>query len=184
MGEAQDTLFEPEFNRAIKVQTSEQQVTSHAGAVLLREADHRLGLVESLAEQINDPRHPEKIRYTATELLRERIYALALGSENQDDLDRLAHDPAMRMATWDRRGEEVLQQRLASQPTQSRLIDWLADFSGNREALRHSLFDWTHRHLRSTRRAGDHAVMRATIDVDSFPIVVHGHQQGSNYNGH
>ena len=104
MGEAQDTLFEPEFNRAVKVQTSEQRITSHAGAVLLREADHRLGLVESLAEQIHDPRDSEKIRYTATELLRERIYALALGSENQDDLDRLAHDPAMRIATWDQTG--------------------------------------------------------------------------------
>ncbi len=184
MGEAQDTLFEPEFNRAIKVQTCEQRITSHAGAVLLREADHQLGLVESLAEQVNDPRHPEKVRYTATELLRERIYALALGSENQDDLDRLAHDPAMRMATWDRAGEEVLEQRLASQPTQSRLIDWLADFSANREALRHSLFDWTHRHLRSTGRGGEHAVMRATIDVDSFPIVVHPQQQGSSYNGY
>jgi len=184
MGEAQDTLFEPEFNRAIKVQTSEQRITSHAGAVLLREADHQLGLVESLAEQINDPRHPEKIRYTTAELLRERIYALAMGSKNQDDLDRLAHDPAMRMATWDRPGEEVLEQRLASQPTQSRLIDWLADCPGNREALRHSLFDWTHRHLRSTGRAGDHAVMRATIDVDSFPITVHGQQQGSSYNGY
>jgi hypothetical protein len=183
MGEAQGTLFEPEFNRSIKVQTSEQRITSHAGAVLLREADHQLGLVESLAEQLHDPRHPEKIRYTATELLRERLYALAMGSENQDDLDRLAHDPAMRMAVWDRPGEEVLQQRLASQPTQSRLIDWLA-FSPNREALRHSLFDWTHRHLRSTGRQGDHAVMRATIDVDSFPIEVHGHQQGSSYNGY
>lgn len=148
MREAQDTLFEPEFNRAVKVQSSEQRITSHAGAVLLREADHRLGLVESLAEQINDSRDPEMIRYTATELLRERIYALALGSENQDDLDRLAHDLAMRMATWDRPGEEVLEQRLASQPTQSRLIDWLADFSENREALRHSLFDWRHHRRR------------------------------------
>ena len=108
---------------------------------LLREADHQLGLVESLAERIDDPRNPKKVRYTATELLRERIYALALGSENQDDLDRLAHDPAMRMATWDRPGQEVLEQRLASQPTQSRLIDWLADVPGNREALRHGLFD-------------------------------------------
>jgi len=184
MGEAQSTLFEPEFNRSIKVQTSEQRITSHAGAVLLREIDHQLGLVESLAEQLTDPRNPEKIRYTASELLRERIYAFALGSENQDDLDRLAHDPAMRMATWDRPGEEVLQQRLASQPTQSRLIDWLANFPENREALRHSLFDWTHRHLRSTGVAGDHAVMRATIDVDSFPIVVHGQQQGGSYNGY
>ena len=92
-------------------------MTSHAGAVLLREVDHQLGLVESLGEKVLDPRNPDKIRYTATELLRERIYAFALGSENQDDLDRLAHDPAMRMATWDRPGEEVLQQRLASQPT-------------------------------------------------------------------
>jgi len=183
MGEVQGTLFEPEFNRAVKVQTCEQRITSHAGAVLLREVDHQLGLVESLAEKVVDPRHPKKIRYTAVELLRERIYAFALGSENQDDLDRLAHDPAMRMATWDRPGEEVLEQRLASQPTQSRLIDWLADFPGNREALRHSLFDWTHRHLRSTGR-GDHAVMRATIDVDSFPITVCGQQQGSSYNGY
>lgn len=183
MGEAQGTLFEPEFNRSIKVQTSEQRVTSHAGVVLLREADHQLGLVESLALQLNDPRNPEKIRYTAVELLRERIYAMAMGSENQDDLDRLAHDPAMRMATWDRPGEEVLDQRLASQPTQSRLIDWLA-FPQNREALRYGLFDWTHRHLRSSSRGGDHAVMRATIDIDSFPIVVHGQQQGSSYNGY
>ena len=183
MGEAQGTLFEPEFNRSIKVQTFSQKLTSHAGAVLLREADHQLGLVESLAQQIDDPRQPEKIRYTATELLRERLYAMAMGSENQDDLDRLAHDPAMRMAVWDRPGEEVLEQRLASQPTQSRLIDWLA-FPKNREALRHGLFDWTHRHLRSAGQGGDHAVMRATIDVDSFPIKVHGQQQGSSYNGY
>lgn len=184
MGEAQGTLFEPEFNRSIKVQTFDQRITSQAGAVLLREVDHQLGLIESLAGQLTDPRDPEKIRYTATELLRERIYALALGSADQDDLDRLAHDPAMRMATWNRPGEEVLEQRLASQPTQSRLIDWLANHPENLEALRHRLFDWTPRHLRSTGRGGDHAVMRATIDIDSFPITVHGHQQGSSYNGH
>lgn len=184
MGEVQGTLFEPDFNRSIKVQTSEQRITSHAGALLLREADHRLGLVESLVERITDPRDPEKIRYTAVELLRERIYAFALGESAQDDADRLAHDPAMRMAAWDRPGEEVLQQRLASQPTQSRLIDWLAAFPENRVALRHALFDWTHRHLRSTGGGSDHAVRRATIDIDSFPIEIHGRQQGGAYNGY
>lgn len=183
MGEAQNTLFEPEFNRSIKVQTSEQRITSHAGALLARELDHRLGLTEALADQISDPRDPAKTRYTTAELLRERIYALALGSAQQDDLDCLAHDPAMCMAAWDRPGEEVLDERLASQPTQSRLIDWLSA-GANRESLRHALFDWTHRHLRSTGRSGDHAVMRATIDVDSFPIEVHGRQQGAAYNGY
>ena len=113
MGEAQGTLFEPEFNRSIKVQTSEQRITSHAGAILLREFDHQLGLVESLAEQLTDPRNPEKIRYTATELLRERLYAFALGDENQDYLDRLSNHLAMRLATSDLPGEEVVQQRLA-----------------------------------------------------------------------
>ena len=128
MGESQGTLFEPEFNRSIIVQTSGQKITSHAedyfarggllrtlAAVLPRQIDHRLGLVESLGEAVTDPRDAYKIRFTATELLRERIYALPLGSENQDDLDLLAHDPAMRMATWDRPREEVLKQRLASQ---------------------------------------------------------------------
>lgn len=184
MGEAQGTLFEPEFNRSIKVEASEQRITSHAGAVLLRELDHQLGLVESLAEEIDDPRDPRKIRYTAVELLRERLYALALGDENQDDLDRLAHDPAMKMATWDRPGEGVLEQRLASQPTQSRLIDWLAAEPQNHEALREALFDWTHRHVRSTAGSRGCGVQRATVDVDSFPIDVYGEQYGGAYNGY
>ena len=184
MGEAQGTLFEPEFNRSIKVQASEQRITSHAGAVLLRELDHRLGLVESTAGQIVDPRDPNKVRYTTVELLRERIYALALGEENQDDLDRLAHDPALKMAAWDRPGEAVLDERLASQPTHSRLIAWLAADPCNREALREALFDWTHRHLRSGARGRGRAVNRATVDVDSFPITVYGEQPGAAYNGY
>lgn len=182
MGEVQPTLFEPDFNRAIKVQANDQRITSNAGALLLREVDHQLGLIESLSGKITDPRNPAKIRYLISELLRERIYGLALGYSAQDDLDRLAHDPAMRMAVWDRPGEQVLDERLASQPTQSRLLDTLT-LPGNGEALRESLFDWTHRHLRGTPD-GDHAVMRATIDIDSFPIQVHGRQQGSAYNGY
>lgn len=184
MSESELNLFEPEFNRSIKVKEFDQRLTSHAGAILLREFDHQLGLTESVGDQLFDPRRPDRIRYTATELLRERLYAMAMGDQDQDDLDRLAHDPAMRMATWDRKGEEVLAQRLASQPTQSRLLDWLSLSKVNKEALRNSLFDWTHRHLRSTGRNSDHAVMQATIDIDSFPITVHGQQQGRSYNGY
>lgn len=183
MGEAQTNVFDPDFNRAIKVQAVDQRLTSHAGAILLRDFDHQLGLTESLADQLHDPRRPDRIRYQPVELIRERIYAMAMGDSHQDDLDRLAHDPAVKMAVWDRPGEEVLNQRMASQPTQSRLIDWLADIKQNREVLRKSLFDWTHRHLRSTG-SSDRRVRQATIDIDSFPIQVHGHQQGAHYNGY
>jgi hypothetical protein len=66
MGERQNGqpwLFEPEFNRAVKVQTTDQRITSDAGLLLLREADHRLGLCEHLAGKLHDPRRPDRIRY-------------------------------------------------------------------------------------------------------------------------
>jgi len=101
MGEARKLLFGPLFNRSIKVRGMDDRLTSDAGVMLLREADHRLGLTESLGERLYDPRQAEKIRYPLAELLRERMYSLALGYQAQDDLDRLAHDPAMRMAVWE-----------------------------------------------------------------------------------
>jgi hypothetical protein len=88
------------------------------------------------------------------------------------------------MAAWDRPGENVLDERLASQPTQSRLIDWLAALPQNIEALRHALGDWPHRHLRGTGKANGRGVMRMTIDIDSFPMTVCGEQQGAAYNGY
>jgi Transposase DDE domain group 1 len=104
VGEAQGWVFEPEFNRAVKVDATDARITSDAGLLLLREADHRLGLTEHLAGQLVDPRDPTKIRYELVELLRERVYAFALGSASQDDADRLAHDPAMKLAAWNRPG--------------------------------------------------------------------------------
>ena len=182
MSEAKGSFFTPSFNRAVKIRQGDSRLTSHAGAIILREADHRLGLIESVVEQMSDPRNQDKIRYTLPELLRERIFALALGESAQDDVDRLAHDPALRMATWDRPGEQVLDERLASQPTQSRLLDILANRSEHMEALRGALADWTERHLRST--GGDHAVRHGTLDIDSFPMTVAGRQPGGAYNGY
>ena len=45
MSEAQRCLFTPSFNRAIKIRQRDSRLTSHAGAIILREADHRLGLI-------------------------------------------------------------------------------------------------------------------------------------------
>jgi hypothetical protein len=182
MSEAQRCLFTPSFNRAIKIRQRDSRLTSHAGAIILREADHRLGLIESVVERMLDPRNQDKIRYTLSELLRERVFALALGESAQDDLDRLAHDPALRMATWDRSGEQVLDERLASQPMQSRLLNILAGRPEHLEVLRDALADWTERHLRST--GGDHAVRYGTLDIDSFPVLVAGQQPGGAYNGY
>jgi len=182
MGERQGCLFEPSFNRSVKVQATDDRITSDAGLILLREADHRLGITESLARRLFDPRDPDRIRYQMVELLRERVYSLAMGYSAQDDADRLAHDPAMRMAAWNRTGDQTLDERLASQPTQSRLIGVLSSSTNNRYALRDALADACERHLRA--EGGDHAARKITIDIDSFPIAVRGKQPGSAYNGH
>jgi hypothetical protein len=182
VGEGKKPLFEPSFNRAVKVHGGQDRLTSDAGTLLLREADHRLGLTQSLAAQLYDRRDPERVRYQMVELLRERLYAMAQGYDAQDDVDELAHDPAMRLATWDRPGKRVQEERLASQPTQSRLLAALGNYKPNIEQLRETLADWSARHLRAT--GNDHTARRITIDIDSFPIPAYGTQAGVKYNGY
>lgn len=183
MGEGQGWLWEPSFNRSIKVRQGDARLSGDAGLLLLREVDHRLALTADLAARMHDPRDPDKIRYTAVELLRQRVYALALGHRAQDDLDTLAHDVAMKLAAWDRPGDRVIDERLASQPTQSRLLERLAADGANRQALRQALGTWVLRHQRAAGD-GDHAARHGTLDVDSFPIAVHGTQPGAEYNGY
>jgi hypothetical protein len=117
MGEAHGCMFAPTFDQSIKVRQADSRVSSDAGAILLREADHRLGLTADLAAGLIGPRDPSRSRYTHAELLRDHLYALTLGYAHQDDVDRLAHDPAMKVAVWDRPGEQVLHERLGSQPS-------------------------------------------------------------------
>lgn len=180
MGEVKRNVFEPDFNRSIKVEATDQRLTSNAGVLLLREADEQLQLISSIAEEMCDPRDPDHIRYTLTELIRERVYAMSLGFSAQDDLDLLCHDPAFRMAVWDRRGDQVVEERLASQPTQSRLLDTLTSNPANLHALQRGLGDSIRRHIFSTQ---NRPVRNATIDIDSFPSEVHGDQTGAAYNG-
>ena len=55
-GQAGGWLFEPTFNRSIKLRRSFLYITSDTRALLLREADHRLGLTADLAAGLVDPR--------------------------------------------------------------------------------------------------------------------------------
>lgn len=181
MGEDQANVFEPSFNRSIKVQAKNQRITSNAGVMLLREVDEHLSVCSEIARNVHDPRRADRIRYSIEELIRERVFAMAIGCSAQDDLDRLAHDSALRASVWNRNGEAVVDQRLASQPTQSRLIDILTHQPSNLEALREALATSIERHVHAS---GGRRVSHATIDIDSFPIEVHGKQAGASYNGH
>jgi hypothetical protein len=171
MGEGHGRLFDLTFNRSIKLRQADPLITSDAGALLLREVDHRLGLTADLAAGLYDPRDPERIRYEQVELLRQHLYGLALGYAHQDDQDTLAHDAAMKLAVWDRPGKKVLQERLASQPSDWRLVNRLSS-PAHRRAMNEALGLWVGRHQRAA--GGGRKVTHGTLDIDPLPIEVHG----------
>lgn len=56
-----------------------------AGVMLLGETDRKLGLIEAAARCIADPRSPLPIKHAVRDMLRQRVYGLALGWEDLND---------------------------------------------------------------------------------------------------
>ncbi len=74
------------------------EITSDAGAILLNRADKMIGLTKRIASAINDPRCKGKIDHKAGDLLRQRVYGLALGYEDLNDHTSLRKDTAIQTA--------------------------------------------------------------------------------------
>jgi hypothetical protein len=171
------------FNGSIRVATRGDRLTSNAGALLLRDLDDRLGVTQWLSEKLHDPRDAERVRHEMPELLRTRILLMALGHRDQGDADLHRRDPALRLAVSEAAGITPLSEDcgLASQPTLSRLIDTLS-VPTNLHWLNAALIESALRAGRATAKLARGT--QAIIDVDSLPIEVHGHQAGSEWNGH
>ena len=178
---AQNPLFDFTFNQAVKLRSQTPNVTSNAGVLLLREIDQRLGITRDIAATLVDSRNPEWVRYPMGELLRESLYATALGHSRQDDADILAHDPAFKTAVWDQSGPRVADERLASQPTLSRLVAMLAA-DHNREKVRQALSQPILSHQQADAKG--RRVRFGVADIDGFPMETHGDQPGAAYNGY
>ena len=73
-------------------------ITSNGGVVLLAAAESRLRLADRLADCFKDLRVAAAIKHTLPDLLRQRIFGLALGYEDLIDHDALRFDPALAAA--------------------------------------------------------------------------------------
>ena len=65
---------------------------------LLREAERRLGVCRRLAAAMPDRRDPDRVRHAMFEMVMARASAIACGYEDAIDLDRLRHDPLLKVA--------------------------------------------------------------------------------------
>ncbi len=188
MAGIQPTRIRCTFNGSLSVEGRSERLSANAGVLALREIDERLGLTSSFASDLFDPRSPLRILHPLVELLRTRLYLIACGHHHQIDADLLRDDPACRLAVSERRGLSPLNSELAvgpdglpSQPSQSRLLNILS-VPANLQILQAALFDSARRLLAA--EPGRAKLERATLELDSFPLEVHGHQPGSEYNGH
>ena len=93
-------------------------ISSDGGVFLLEAADRRIGLIDRLAALFPDSRDPSQVTHSMADLLRERVFAIACGYPDGNDLDDLRTDPAFKMACGRLPDSGA---DLASQPTISRL---------------------------------------------------------------
>lgn len=182
-----------QFNGSLRIEAREERLSSHAGAVVMREYLERTGIVDWLDERVEDPRRQDLITHPMRELLLTSVLLRAQGCEDQDDADRLRNDPALRLAVSTRKGDASLRAApddlaessgkarvpdgLASQPTLSRLVFDLCSVE-NRKVLRHALTEQAIRRNQVTR---GHRHQHLTIDVDDLPVYVEGEQPGSAF---
>ena len=154
----------------------QRQGSSDGGAILLRAADQRLGLTSALASALEDERQSKKIKHELSELVTQRVMAIACGYPDTNDAARLGSDPVHKLLV----GRDPIEgEDLASQPTLSR-------FENSRdrkqlfrlsEALADCVIERHRRRLRSRAR-------RVTIDLDPTDDPTHGAQQLTFFNRH
>jgi hypothetical protein len=148
------------------------RITSDGGVMLLAQAERRLGIAERLAQVIPDRRDQDRVIHLLPDILRARIFAIACGYEDADDLDRLRCDPAFKLACGRLPDSGT---DLCSQPTISR---W-----ENAPALRDLIrLMGVMVDLYCASYATPPAAV--TLDIDDTVDVVHGHQQLSLFNAH
>jgi hypothetical protein len=147
-------------------------LSSNGGVLILREIEKRLGLATVLSRHIPDDRDGRRVRHSYSDMTRARMFAIASGHEDCDDLDVLRSDPALKMACG---RLPVSGTDLMSQPTLSRLENapcW-------RQLARMGL------ELIDLFCARFERVPRCIVlDIDDTDDAVHGQQQLALFNTH
>jgi hypothetical protein len=148
------------------------QLTSDGGLCWLSEADAALGLCAALAAQLPDWR-TGPVTHSLEQLIRQRVFQIACGYEDQNDATTLRSDPLLKLVC----GRLPDEASLASQPTLSRLEN-AVDAKGCYR-LAQALVQ-----LYLQERGRDGIPSRIVLDFDPTDDAAHGQQEGIAYHGY
>lgn len=148
------------------------RLTSDGGALLLREADRALGLIDAVNACIDDPRNPFFIAHSQRTLLAQRIFGIALGYEDLNDHQSLREDPLFQVLS--ERGVRA-DLPLASPPTLCRLENRV-----DRQALAKIAAVFIETFVRSHTTPPEELI----LDFDPTNDPVHGNQEMRFFHGY
>lgn len=172
----QGVLFAELFDRPLLARFDRPHASSDGGAVLLKAADRRLGLMTALSGCLHETRDPTKVRHGLDELLGQRVYGLACGYEDANDAARLADDPICKLLLG---RDPIAGEALASQPTLSRFENGVTRSGLLR--MSEALFETVLR--RQVKRLRG-KVRTITVDLDVTDDPTHGQQELAFFHGH
>ncbi len=170
-------IFPSLLSKPLHVAFDEPLTSSDSGSILLKSVDESMRLTESLLTGVSDSRQSGKVQHSQLDLLRQRIFGIALGYADANDVARLGDDPLHKLLLA---RDPVTGASLASQPTISRFENGLrvADHYRLGKSLAETVIDWHRNRLRRQK------VQRITIDLDPTDDATHGAQQKALFNGH
>lgn len=165
----QGELFGKIGRSRIKASFDGGEISSDAGgALLLRQAERRFGLLAAAARCLPDGRNPELVQHTRLAQLSQRVFGIALGYEDLNDHDTLREDWGLRLALGQRKAA-------SSSPTLCRFENAM----GRAEAVKlHGVL--VEHFIASHREAPEELV----LDLDATNDAVHGRQEGRFFQGY
>src|SRR6266705_362585 len=186
----QSFLFDDLGPRRVQADFSGGSLSTDAGALLLRQVDIPLGLTAQLAQCFYDHRNPAWVDHSVQELLRQRLFATALGYEDINDHQRLRLDPLLAAACGktDPLGEQrVLPQHrgiaLAAPSTLNRL-----ELSNNKNTRCHKIPHDPAKIEACLLKMGVRCLPKhareIVVDLDAMGHRLHGFQEGRRFNAY
>ena len=168
-------------------------LTTEAGALLLHQTEEKTGILRQFARCFRDFRKPGLIEHSVAELVRQRVYGLALGYEDLNDHDQLRGDPLLAMlcgkadiAGRGRRRQRDRGKAGAGKSTLNRLELTAADAAEGARYKKIALdFDAVDRMLADLFiQRQPRAPKQIVLDLDATDDRLHGGQEGRFFHGY
>lgn len=176
--------------REIRASFDAPAISSDAGGLLLRELEEKLGIVQLFAQCFDDYRSPVYTVHSLEELLKQRIFGIALGYEDLNDHEQLRHDPMMAVLAGKIEPAPAEGFALAGKSTLNRLeltpVGAHAKSRYKKIVARHGQIEdfFVDVFLKLYKKPREKPPKRIVLDLDATDDPLHGHQLGRFFHGY